>query len=186
MERGRRHMSATVADGRLGSTGPTETIGRFLQDNPEVRVQPGRSAVAAPQGGVRRARLWRVFPRRIPTMGYHSVGTTAGDRRLAIWANGGGGLRGRRRQLGGWAAVPVPGPRRRRRDVRPSDPAFAGAIRYRIRTPGRNGPLGPVVLAGPSCDSSTVSIHCVPSLCRQTTKRRRRHEDRDALKTMTL
>lgn len=110
MERGRRHMSATVADGRLGSTGPTETIGRFLQDNPEVRVQPGRSAVAAPQGGVRRARLWRVFPRRIPTMGYHSVGTTAGDRRLAIWANGGGGLRGRRRQLGGWAAVPVPGP----------------------------------------------------------------------------
>ena len=116
MERGRRHMSATVADGRLGSTGPTETIGRFLQDNPEVRVQPGRSAVAAPQGGVRRARLWRVFPRRIPTMGYHSVGTTAGDRRLAIWANGGGGLRGRRRQLGGWAAVPVPGPRRRRRE----------------------------------------------------------------------
>jgi hypothetical protein len=34
MERGRGHMSATVVDGRLGSTGPTETIGRFLQDNP--------------------------------------------------------------------------------------------------------------------------------------------------------
>ena len=30
------------------------------------------------------------------------------------------------------------------------------AIRYRIRTPGRNGPLGPVVLAGPSCDSAEV------------------------------
>ena len=30
------------------------------------------------------------------------------------------------------------------------------AIRYRIRTPGRNGPLGPVVLAGPSCDSADV------------------------------
>jgi ornithine decarboxylase len=30
------------------------------------------------------------------------------------------------------------------------------AIRYRVRTPGRLGPEGPVVLAGPSCDSADV------------------------------
>ena len=30
------------------------------------------------------------------------------------------------------------------------------AIRYRIAVPGKNGPLGPVVLAGPSCDSADV------------------------------
>jgi ornithine decarboxylase len=30
------------------------------------------------------------------------------------------------------------------------------AIRYRITTPGKSGPLGPVVLAGPSCDSADV------------------------------
>jgi ornithine decarboxylase len=30
------------------------------------------------------------------------------------------------------------------------------AIHYRIRVPGRTGPLGPVVLAGPSCDSADV------------------------------
>jgi ornithine decarboxylase len=30
------------------------------------------------------------------------------------------------------------------------------AIRYRIRTPGKDGPLGPVVLAGPTCDSADV------------------------------
>jgi ornithine decarboxylase len=30
------------------------------------------------------------------------------------------------------------------------------AIRYRIVTPGKNGPLGPVVLAGPSCDSADI------------------------------
>jgi len=30
------------------------------------------------------------------------------------------------------------------------------AIRYRIAAPGRKGPLGPVVIAGPSCDSADV------------------------------
>ena len=30
------------------------------------------------------------------------------------------------------------------------------AIRYRVRAPGRHGPTGPVVLAGPSCDSADV------------------------------
>jgi ornithine decarboxylase len=30
------------------------------------------------------------------------------------------------------------------------------AIRYRVRTPGHSGPEGPVVLAGPSCDSADV------------------------------
>ncbi|HTZ36792.1 MAG TPA: type III PLP-dependent enzyme [Stellaceae bacterium] len=30
------------------------------------------------------------------------------------------------------------------------------SIKYRIETPGRNGPLGPVVIAGPTCDSADI------------------------------
>jgi len=30
------------------------------------------------------------------------------------------------------------------------------SIKYRIETPGRNGPSAPVVLAGPTCDSADI------------------------------
>jgi ornithine decarboxylase len=30
------------------------------------------------------------------------------------------------------------------------------SIKYRIQTPGRSGPMGPVVIAGPTCDSADI------------------------------
>jgi len=36
------------------------------------------------------------------------------------------------------------------------------AIRYRLHTPGLEGPTGPCVLAGPTCDSTDVMYECTP------------------------
>ena len=137
-------MSATVVDGRLGSTGPAETIGRFLQDNPKFGCSLGEALSLLHKAAYAGLGFGVSFH-----VGSQQWDITAWEQPLATVASLYGQMaeRASRPPASTWGVGCRAGTRAPSPTLATYGQAIQrslGAIRYRIRTPGRNGPLGPV------------------------------------------